>query len=50
MNDDQAHKGVNIFDYAPSMKASLCPMIAPKDEWYEVERLTRAPATQLFQI
>ena len=37
MNDDQAHNGVNIFDYAPSTKASLCPMIAPEDKWYEVE-------------
>ena len=37
MNDDQAHKGANIFDYATSTKASLCPMIAPEDEWYEVE-------------
>ena len=25
MNDDQAHKGVNIFDYATSAEASLCP-------------------------
>ena len=37
MNDDQTCKGVNIFDYAPSTKASLCPMTAPEDEWYEVE-------------
>ena len=37
MNEDQTRKGVNIFDYAPSTKASLCPMIAPEDKWYEVE-------------
>ena len=37
MNDDQTHQGINIFDYAPSSKASLCPMTAPDEEWYEVE-------------
>ncbi len=37
MNDDQTHQGINIFHYAPSPKASLCPMTAPDDEWYEVE-------------
>ena len=40
MNDDQALKGVNIFDYGPSTKASLCTMTAPEDEWYEVELTT----------
>ena len=40
MNDDQARTGVNIFDYAPSTKASLCPMTAREDEWYEVELTT----------
>ena len=28
---------MNIFDSAPSTKASLCPMTAPEDELYEVE-------------
>ena len=37
INDDQALKGVNIFYYAPSTKASLCLMTALEDEWYEVE-------------
>ena len=37
INDDEAHKGVNIFDYGPSTKAGLCPMTAPEDEWYKVE-------------
>ena len=32
MNDDQAHQGINIFNYAPSSKARLCPMTAPDDE------------------
>ena len=37
MNDDQTRQGLNIFDYAPSTTATLCPMTAPEDEWYEVE-------------
>ena len=37
MNEDLTRQGLNIFDYAPSSKASLCPMTAPDEEWYEVE-------------
>ena len=50
MNDDQTHQGINIFDYAPSSKASLCPMTAPDEEWYEVELTAdTGAATQLSQ-
>ena len=50
MNDDQTHQGLNIFDYAPSSKASLCPMTAPDEEWYEVELTAdTGAATQLSQ-
>ena len=32
------HKGgLNIFDYPTASKASLCPMTAPSEEWFEVE-------------
>ena len=37
MSEDHSRKGIHILDYAPSTKASLCPMIAPEDEWYGVE-------------
>ena len=37
MAEAQTRNGINIFDDAPSTKASLCPLTAPKDEWYEVE-------------
>ena len=37
INDDQARKGLNIFDYAPRTKARLCPTTAPEDQWYDVE-------------
>ena len=47
MSEDQTRKGLNIFDYAPATKASLCPMTAPEDEWYEVELTAdTAPVTQ----
>ena len=37
ISEEQTRKGINIFDYALSTKASLCSMTAPEDEWYEVE-------------
>ena len=40
MADDRAAQPpgpLRVFDYAPSSKASLCPMSTPKDEWYEIE-------------
>ena len=36
--NEKSKKGLNIFDYTSSSKASLCPMSAPvADEWYEIE-------------
>ena len=32
MSEDQSRKGIHIFDYAPSTKASLCSITAPEDE------------------
>ena len=37
MSEYQSRKGISIFDYAPSTEASLCPMTAPDDKWYEGE-------------
>ena len=37
MNDDRSRQGLNIFDYAPTTKASLCAVAPPEEEWYEVE-------------
>ena len=37
MSEDQSRTGFNISDDAPSTKASLRPMTAPEDEWYEME-------------
>ena len=39
MYDQQGKKkqSLSIFDYAPSSKASLCPMGPAEEEWYEVE-------------
>ena len=45
MPEEQSRKGINIFDDAPSTKSSLCPMIAPEDEWYEVELIADTGAS-----
>jgi hypothetical protein len=37
MDDDRSRQGLNIFDYAPTTKASLCAVAPPEEEWYEVE-------------
>ena len=37
MNDERSRRGLNIFDYAPTSKASLCAVAPPEEEWYEVE-------------